>query len=331
MKSYFELILLLCTSLGLFVLYANVSTRVLGENAPFEIVDSLLLMEEHEQRENPAVVDFNESVEPEHLEIVDFVPEDFQGEVDPAEVLDSLSRAEQSEEVAFAEALNDTSMVVPDLNRTVEVASAAGAKTKKSTSAKRSVSKVPAGSSSGEFILLFGDSMVDGLARRLDDYAHFNGHKMMSVLRVSSTTFKWAADEDIVALIQKVKPTLIIVVLGSNELSLKGFKKLDLAVDKLTSKFGSTPYIWIGPPNWKKDSGINDYMLKKIGSNRFFESRNLTFERGPDHIHPTVASCEKWFDSVAEWMRSSRSVSKLKMDTPSGRGPRRNRTQYWQR
>lgn len=178
-------------------------------------------------------------------------------------------------------------------------------------------------------ILMFGDSMVEGLVRRLDDYAEVNGYKLISVIRFSSTTIRWAEADNLKNLIDKEKPSFIMVALGSNELFVKDLKKAGKAIDKMLSWFGDTPFIWIGPPNWTKDTGINDLILEKVGTKRFFESRNLTFTRCSDNIHPTFASSERWMDKVVEWMNHEPSSDLIKMEKPSKRGHRKHKSKIW--
>lgn len=69
-------------------------------------------------------------------------------------------------------------------------------------------------------ILFIGDSMVEGLSRRLGDYAGENGHKLYSVIWYSSSTERWGTTHTLEHYIAKYKPTYILICLGSNELFL---------------------------------------------------------------------------------------------------------------
>lgn len=66
--------------------------------------------------------------------------------------------------------------------------------------------------------LFIGDSMVEGLSRRLGDYAKENGHQLYTVIWYSSTTEKWATTQTIEHFIKEYKPTYVLLCLGSNEL-----------------------------------------------------------------------------------------------------------------
>lgn len=292
MKSYFSLVILLLAALGVFTFYANYAVVFLGEKAPFETIESLTFLE-------PSAVPSENSQEVQ----------------EPEEVAEKLASGPEPLDSVPADSLpvaqDSTTGIEPSADTTVVTVT-------DSTSQKQ-----------GETILMFGDSMVEGLVRRLDDYAEFNGHKLVSVLRFSSTTIRWAEVDNLKTLIDKEKPTFIMVALGSNELFVKDLRKAEKAIEKLMSWFGDTPFIWIGPPNWKKDTGINDLIIRKVGEDRFFESRNLTFTRCSDNIHPTFGSSERWMDKVVEWMNRDSSQIQIKMEKPSKRGHRRHKAKTW--
>jgi lysophospholipase L1-like esterase len=101
------------------------------------------------------------------------------------------------------------------------------------------------------------------------------------------------------------KPTYIIICLGANELFISNPDKNDTYIKQILAQIGDIPYIWIGPPNWKEDTGINAVIEKTIAPNRFFHSQRLQYERAKDGAHPTSASASKWMDSIAVWMNDS--------------------------
>ena len=72
----------------------------------------------------------------------------------------------------------------------------------------------------------------------------------------------------------------------------------------IVDQMGDLPFIWVGPPNWKDDTGINDLILRYAGRDRYFPSKNLSYERTKDGAHPTRPSAYKWMDSVAVYMQN---------------------------
>ena len=55
--------------------------------------------------------------------------------------------------------------------------------------------------------LFIGDSMVEGLSRRMGDYAKENGHTIYTVIWYSSTTEKWAETQTLEHFVDEYKPT----------------------------------------------------------------------------------------------------------------------------
>lgn len=152
-------------------------------------------------------------------------------------------------------------------------------------------------------ILFIGDSMLEGLSPRLAAYARENGHTLYSVIWYSSTSEIWGNSTKIKSYINRVHPDYIFVCLGANELFVKDIKDKRLKfVKKMVADFGNIPFLWIGPPNWKPDTGINDLIRENVPAGSFFLSNGMHFERGKDGAHPTRSSASLWMDSVARWM-----------------------------
>lgn len=178
-----------------------------------------------------------------------------------------------------------------------------------------SVSTQAATDSTAHSLLLIGDSMTLNLAYRLTQYAKQNGHTFHSVNWDSSNTKIWAESDTLQHFINLYGATYIFISLGSNELYLakpEGHRKY---VDSILAKIGNLPYVWIGPPNWKEDAGINDMIESACVPGGFFRSAGMTFERKKDKIHPTRKASALWIDSIARWM--PRSAHPILMDIPS--------------
>lgn len=175
---------------------------------------------------------------------------------------------------------------------------------------------------SHQTILFFGDSMVEGLSRRLCDYALENGHDYTSVCWYSSTSEIYAKTDTLQYFMKKVKPTYAIISLGGNEQFVNDLPKREKYLNTIISRLNGIPYIFIAPPSWKKDTGINALILKVAGKSRFFDSTKLTFERGKDHVHPTFKSAEMWMDSIAAFMSGKDVDHPILMKVPSKKRPR---------
>lgn len=169
-------------------------------------------------------------------------------------------------------------------------------------------------------ILFIGDSMLEGLYPRLAAYAVENGHTLYSVIWYSSTSEVWGRSTKLADYIARVKPTYVFVSLGANELFVRDIAtKRDKYVKTILSQIGDIPFVWIGPPNWKSDTGINDLVAKNVKSKKrgsFFLSNGMYFNRAKDGAHPTRKSASEWMDSVARWMPKNAAYP-IKMNTPS--------------
>ena len=165
-------------------------------------------------------------------------------------------------------------------------------------------------------ILFIGDSMLEGLAPRLAKYCDKNGHTLVEVIWYSSSTLYWGQSDRLAELIKKYKPNYIFVCLGANELYVPNIKHARRPyLKKMLAEIGDIPYVWIGPPNWDEDTGINDLLAQELDKGCFYLSANDQFDRSRDGAHPTRASAHKWMDRVVKWLATS-GAHPFKLDDP---------------
>ena len=176
---------------------------------------------------------------------------------------------------------------------------------------------VPLPDTTSHRILFFGDSMVEGLLRRMNCYAYANGHKMTNVVWYSSTTELWAQTDTLRYFMNKANPTFIMISLGTNEQFIKNPASHEPYIRKILQIVGDIPFVWIGVPAWKEDTGINELTKQIVGENRYFDSRGLTLQRGSDRMHPTFYAASRWMDRVAEWMASPATAHPIRMNKPT--------------
>ena len=180
----------------------------------------------------------------------------------------------------------------------------------------------PAGpDTSAHRILFVGDSMVEGLRYRLSQYAVANGHSMQCVIWYSSSSKYWAKSDTLSHFIEKFDPTYIFLCIGANELFVRNLEERDAAVGEVIREIGDRPFIWIGPPNWKPDTGINDILLRHCGKSRYYPSLRLKYERAKDGAHPVLKSYNMWADSVSTWLRDS-CAHPIRWDVPAKDTPK---------
>ena len=165
-------------------------------------------------------------------------------------------------------------------------------------------------------ILFFGDSMLEELSRRLDDYAVANGYTMQTVIWYGSTTEKWGMTQTLRHLIDEYKPSYLWICLGGNELFVRKLEEREAYIKLLMAQMGDLPFVWIGPPCWKKDTGINDLIHRNVGDGQFFDSSKLQLKRKADGRHPNHEGAVLWGDQVAQWMQSRHCSYPLTMHKP---------------
>ncbi len=166
-------------------------------------------------------------------------------------------------------------------------------------------------------ILIIGDSMLEGLVPRLAAYSDPNGHKLYAAMWYSSTSAVWGRSRKLQRYIERLHPTFIIVSLGANELFVTDIRrKRERYVRNILDQIGEIPYLWIGPPNWKADTGINSLLRDATADGCFFLSDGMQFRRAKDGAHPTRESAAEWVDSIMRWMPES-AAHPILMDAPS--------------
>lgn len=154
-------------------------------------------------------------------------------------------------------------------------------------------------------ILFIGDSMLERLSPRIAAYAEENGHQMNTVIWYGSSTEVWAKSGKVKEYIRKYRPDYILISLGGNELFVSDIiARRTKYVKQIVADFGGVPYVWIGPPNWKADTGINKMLQSVVPAGSFYLSYtpDQHYERAADGAHPTIASAAKWADRICRWI-----------------------------
>ena len=168
-------------------------------------------------------------------------------------------------------------------------------------------------------ILFIGDSMVECLFPRMSAYAKKNGHILYAVIWYSATSEVYGTRTTIKQYIDKFKPNYIIFSLGGNELFVRDIKEnRQHYVDEIIKQFGHIPYIWIGPPNWKPDTGVNELIESSVPEGCFYLSYtpNQHYGRKKDGAHPDKPSSILWMDRIAKWIMNE-SAHRIKMEKPA--------------
>ena len=188
----------------------------------------------------------------------------------------------------------------------------------KTTALKENKRKTGVMDTTNKTILFIGDSMLEGLGPRLAAYAKENGHKLYYVIWYSSTSEVWGRTTKLKEYIKQFKPDYVFICLGSNELFVRNIQEQrQKYVDNIISQIGNLPYVWIGPPNWKDDPGINEMIKNTAEDGCYYNSYtpDQHYDRSRDGAHPTRASAAAWMDRVAKWVMT-KSAYPIKLNKP---------------
>lgn len=167
-------------------------------------------------------------------------------------------------------------------------------------------------------ILFIGDSMVECLFPRMSAYAKKNGHNIYCVVWYSSSTEIYGSRTTLKEYINKFKPDYIMITLGGNELFIRDIRqKRQKYVDEIIKQMGNIPYIWIGPPNWKDDTGINDMISESVPQGCFYLSYtpDQHYNRKKDGAHPKADSSILWADRICKWIMT-KSAHPIRLEAP---------------
>lgn len=165
-------------------------------------------------------------------------------------------------------------------------------------------------------ILFIGDSMLEGLSPRLAAYANASGHRLYTVIWYSSTSQIWGESHKLSHYIDSLHPDYLFICLGANELFVRDIKeKRRRFVKEIVSEAGNIPFLWIGPPNWRDDTGINELIAGNTPRGCYFRSDGMKFDRKKDGAHPTASSAIEWMDSIVRWM-PDHSAHPIRLVTP---------------
>jgi len=194
-----------------------------------------------------------------------------------------------------------------------------------SSSAEESTSitpiyKVGSYDSTHQRILLMGDSEAGGLMYPLNDYCKANGHELVATyVWNSSTILNYAYSKKVEELLNKYRPTMVLFVVGLNELYAKDLKKRTKAAQKFIEKLGDVNYLWVGPANFDKDNGINAVFEATAAKGKFFRSKDISIPKGSDKRHPSISGYRIWMTSIANHIQNDTSYG-FTLNPPKKRG-----------
>ncbi len=154
-------------------------------------------------------------------------------------------------------------------------------------------------------VLHIGDSHVFGgykaaLAARLREA----GAVLHQEMWVGSRSKSWVVSGKAVRLMNRYKPNVVIVTLGTNIIKYEHPERELSWVRALIERIDQATCYWIGPPPLIPDyHGYNDLMKENTAPCRYFDSRALDFPPRKDaKFHLSRAQGEQWAEQVWRFM-----------------------------
>jgi hypothetical protein len=160
----------------------------------------------------------------------------------------------------------------------------------------------------GTVVVHIGDSFaLAGFAQALKKRMKALGARYDVRAETSSFTTTWSGK--IESVIANTQPDLVIINLGANEVANIDPPAHAPAVRHIVAAIKGRPCVWVSPPSWRKDTGIQDVIRQNSAPCRYFDSDKLVTEpipRQKDHIHPTEAGGALWADAFWNWLQAER-------------------------
>ena len=175
-------------------------------------------------------------------------------------------------------------------------------------------------------LLVIGDDQLVGVGPQLYNYAYASGYAIFTSIWMESTTKKWAYTSELQRLINKVRPTFIIVCLGTHDLIGGDLPTRTQAVKTIMADIGDIPFVWLGPvqvKTIKEDPGVVPMLRQTVGEDRFYDSYNLRLAR-EDEMHPTTEACQRWVEGFITWLGSAQTARPIMFQSPKASMPFKN-------
>lgn len=160
----------------------------------------------------------------------------------------------------------------------------------------------------GTVVLHIGDSMAGALGVALN--AELKQHNVRGMLRfkVASYIPGWAGGLELPLHLSQLKPDLVLITLGTNEVKMPDPTQRAPLVRKIVKMIGDRPCVWIAPPVWTVEKGLYQVIRDNLAPCRYMDTE-LVYPEMPrlnDKIHPTIGARKEWAKRVVAWLLQER-------------------------
>ncbi len=156
-------------------------------------------------------------------------------------------------------------------------------------------------------VLHLGDSEVGfggGLTKALQRRFEARGVRFFSNSLTSAGIQSYEHEERLPRMVKLYKPDLVLLNLGTNNLSVPHPDVLAPSIRNIAKKLSTDgrECIWIGPPHLRAASKTEAAMTKVIEENvapcKYFDSSQLELQMQSDRIHPTDKGGDVWAERL---------------------------------
>jgi acyl-CoA thioesterase-1 len=156
-------------------------------------------------------------------------------------------------------------------------------------------------------VLHLGDSEVGfggGLTKALQRRFEARGIRFFSNSLTSAGIQSYEHEERLPRMVKLYKPELVLLNLGTNNLSVPHPDVLAASIRNIAKKLSTDgrECIWIGPPHLRAATKSEAAMTKVIEENvapcKYFDSSQLELQMQSDRIHPTDKGGDVWADQL---------------------------------
>ncbi|MEO1266961.1 MAG: hypothetical protein AAFX99_02620 [Myxococcota bacterium] len=158
-------------------------------------------------------------------------------------------------------------------------------------------------------VVLLGDSMAWAIAVELEPLMKADGHPFAFEYKVSDSVRAWKSSKakPLRELLRKHDDAdVVIIVLGSNDYFFPRVETLRSTLEMTNTVIGDgRACYWVGPPMWREDKGIVQFLANNLAPCAFFNSSELTLERRSDGIHPNRDGARAWAKAVYAWIKAN--------------------------
>jgi acyl-CoA thioesterase-1 len=156
-------------------------------------------------------------------------------------------------------------------------------------------------------VLHTGDSMVGfyaGFEKGLGPYYEAMGSKYVQDATTNAAIASFDRGEHFAKMLAAHNPDLVLITLGANDVFLPAPERVAKNVASIAKKTAGRKCFWIGPPLWKKDTGVVEVIRDNCAPCIFYDSSSLKLERRADGIHPDDKGGETWAKAFFDFYKT---------------------------